>query len=155
MSAEPTSRNFWPLGIVVAFVLFIAGTAALIALASAHRPELVRPDYYEQELRHQDQIERVARTRRLQPPPTVRHDSAANRLTVALPPEHARRGARGRIHLYRPSARGLDRQIELRLDPNGLQTIEAYDLQPGLWKVQVSWSVEALEYYLDQNVIVN
>lgn len=154
MAEENKSRNLWPMGIVAAFVVFIAGTIFLIVLSTSSKPDLVERDYYEQEVRFQGQMDRVERTRRLQPPPTVAFDLAQQHIKISLPTDHASRAASGRIHLYRPSERGMDRQLELRLDANGVQKLETKGMQPGLWKVRISWKVEGQEYYLDQSVIV-
>jgi hypothetical protein len=149
-----STRNPWPLAIIAAFAVFIAGTVALIVLACSHRTDLVSRDYYEQELRYQGQIDRLDRTRRLQPPVSVAYDASQRQICLSLPPEHARREAKGRILLYRPSAAGLDRQIQLALDADGRQTVDVKDLRRGAWKVRVSWTVEGEEYFLDQSLLI-
>lgn len=154
MASAKTSRNLWPLGIVAAFAVFIPATAGLIVLALLHKEELVRPDYYEQEIRYQGQMERLERARGLGGRASVVYDSARGQITIALPAEHALGKAQGRIHLYRPSAAGLDHQFELAPNASGVQTLEAKDLRPGLWKVRVSWSVAAQEYLIDEKIVV-
>ena len=152
MSSAPPTRNPWPVGIGVAFALFIPATAGLILLALANRHELTRPDYYEQELRHQRQMDRAARARELGPAASIAFDAAQQRITVTLPAEHARRLATGHLQLYRPSEAGLDRQVPLALDPDGVQILDVPELRPGLWKVQVAWTVEGRDYLLEQSV---
>ena len=152
MSPAPSTRNFWPVGIVVAFAMFIPVTAGLILLTLANKPELTRPDYYEQELRHQRQMDSAARARELGPAASIAFDAAQQRITVTLPAEHARRVATGHLQLYRPSEAGLDRQVPLALDPDGVQILDVPELPPGLWKVQVAWTVEGRDYLLEQSV---
>ena len=149
-----SSFNPWPLGIVVAFVLFIAGTAGLVVLACCQRSDLVRADYYDQEVRHQAQMERIERTRRNAPDARVTYDAARRAVTVSLPLAQAQHNPAGRIHLYRPSAAKLDRSIPLELDAAGRQILEAADLEPGLWWVQISWTVDGEEFYCDQRMVV-
>ena len=146
--------NPWPLGIVLAFAVFIAGTATLVVLACSQRSDLVRADYYEQEILHQQQIDRLERTQRSAPDARVTYDRARARLEVSLPASQALRGPQGRIHLYRPSAANLDRYIPLDLDASGQQTLDATDLEPGLWRVRVSWSVDQEDFQLDQRLVV-
>ena len=150
---NPT-RNFWPTGIIVACALFVAGTLGLIVVACAQKDDLVRADYYEQELRFQSQIDRVERTRLAAAQATVTLDNAKRCLTIALPPAQAARPITGTIHLYRPSAGALDRSFPLKVDANGLQSLDVAGLAPGLWKVRVSWTVDNQDYYLDQKVVV-
>src|SRR5581483_8278656 len=124
-------RNPWPAGIIAAFALFIAGTAGLVVLASSHRLDLVSADYYEQEIRFQNQIDRVARTRELAADATVNYDEASRTLTISLPHDAASGTIAGRIHLYRPSAAGLDCDLKLELNSDGVQALDASQLQRG------------------------
>jgi nitrogen fixation protein FixH len=59
------------------------------------------------------------------------------------------------VHLYRPSAAGLDRQLALELDAAGVQALDASGLEPGLWRVKVTWSVGGQQYYFDQKVVIS
>jgi hypothetical protein len=154
LHSPPPARNPWPLAIVTVFAVFVAGTGALIALACGHRTDLVSRDYYEQEIRFQGQMDRLRRTRRLQPPASVTYEPARGQIRVSLPPEHASRGAQGRIQLYRPSAASLDCRIDLALDPDGQQAVDVQNLRRGAWKVRVSWTVQGEEYFLDQSLLI-
>ena len=136
----------------MAFALFVPATAGLIVLALANRHELTRPDYYEEELRHQRQMDSAARTRALGEAVSVSFEPVQHRLTVTLPSLHAQHGAKGQVRLYRPSAAGLDREQPLALDPAGVQVLDVPDLRPGLWKVRVAWTVDGQDYQLEQNL---
>jgi nitrogen fixation protein FixH len=146
--------NPWPLGVVLALVLFGAGTAGLVVLACSQRSDLVRADYYDQEIRHQEQMDRLERTRRIAPETRITYDAKKRRVALSLPETHAQRQPKGQIHLYRPSTAELDRRIPLDLDAAGHQILEADSLEPGLWQVQVSWIVDRDEYYFDQRLVV-
>ena len=148
------ARNLWPIGIFAACALFVLGTATLIVVACSQNTDLVSPDYYEQELRFQGQIDRVARTRSSAPQASVAYDAAARSITVSLPPAQARPPVTGRIELYRPSAAGLDRTVKLEPDAHGVQRLDTAGLAPGLWKVRVSWTAAEQTYYLEHKVIV-
>jgi hypothetical protein len=148
----PPPRNPWPMAIVVAFVLFLTGTAGLIALSVGNRMDLVTADYYEQEVRYQEQIDRAQQTRTVK----VRVDYRADqgRIVLRLPPEHAARQPAGSIHLYRPSAAGLDRRMALGVGADGAQSVDTRSLTSGLWRIRITWNVEGKDYYFDQSVIV-
>jgi nitrogen fixation protein FixH len=148
------SRNLWPLGIITTFALFFAGTVGLVVMACSQKVDLVSADYYEQELKFQGRIDRVERTRHAATQAVVAYDAAKKCITVSLPADQARHEVSGRIELYRPSAAGLDREIKLAPDANGVQRLDAAGMAPGLWKVRVSWTVENQDYFLDQKVVV-
>lgn len=151
----PTSRNLWPLGIIVTFVLFFAGTVRLVVMAFSQKVDLVSADYYEQELKFQGRIDRVERTRSAATQGSIAYDAGGKCITVSLPAAQAGHEVSGRIELYRPSAANLDRTVELAPDANGVQRVDAAGMRPGLWKVRVSWTVEKQDYFLDQKVIVS
>ena len=156
MNVNPASpsRNFWPIGISAAFVVFIAGTAGLIVLSTRNNVELVSPDYYEQELRFQNQINRRERTQALQEQVRVAYDAAQHVLTLALPVTHATAHATGEIQLYRPSSAGLDRRIALRLDAHGHQTLDVRALDGGFWRVRVTWRVGQEDFAFEEKVVI-
>jgi hypothetical protein len=149
-----TPRNLWPLGIIVTFALFFAGTVGLIVMACSQKMDLVSTDYYEQELKFQGRIDRVERTRHAVTQAAVAYDPAARCITVSLPAGQAGHEVSGRIELYRPSAAGLDRAVKLEPDTKGVQRVDAAGMVPGFWKVRLSWTVESQDYFLDQKIVV-
>lgn len=148
----PQSRSLWPYAIIAWMALFATGVVSYIVFAQGHRMELVRADYYEQDVRFQERMDRVERTRAMPHPVSVAH--AGGRITLTLPAEHARAGAVGTVELYRPSDARLDRELPLAVDAHGGQTIDARDLRPGLWKVRVSWTAAGEDYFHDESVVI-
>lgn len=150
---KPT-RNFWPLGVTLAFLVFATGTTTLVVIACAHKTDLVTPDYYEQEIKFQGRLDQLNRTAQLSERVNISYDKATRRITIALPVEHASLETTGQIQLYRPSATGLDRELKLELDAGGAQSVDASSLLPGLWKIRVQWTVSDRNYFTDQSVFV-
>ena len=148
------NRSFWPYGIILTFVLFIGGTVSLIVFASSQQVDLVSPNYYEQELKYQQRIDGLDRAKQLGNRASVSYDATSQRLTVCVPAEQVREKLAGQIQLYRPSAAGLDRELKLSPDANGIQTIDSANLERGLWKVRVSWNAGGQDYFVDQKIII-
>ena len=149
-----TSRNLWPLGIIVTFALFFAGTVGLVVMAFSQKVDLVSADYYEQELKFQGRIDRVERTRSAASQATIAYEAGSQCITVSLPARQVGHEVHGHIELYRPSAAGLDREVQLAPGTNGVQRLGTAGMVPGLWKVRLSWTVEHQDYFLDQKVVV-
>ncbi|MCX8089317.1 MAG: FixH family protein [Verrucomicrobiae bacterium] len=147
-------RNPWPLGLILAFALFIAGTAALIAIAASQRSDLVTPDYYEQELRYQTRLDALNRTAPYAGRICVELDAAGQQLQITLPRETLGPDTAGRIELYRPSAAPLDRAWPLQPDADGAQTFDVSGLEPGLWKVRLHWRTAGQDYFLERNLVL-
>ena len=149
-----TTRNLWPLGIILTLAVFITGTVGLVVMACSQRVDLVSPDYYERELKYQGQIDRVERTHRAASQGSVAYDAAGKCITVSLPADQVSLAVWGSIELYRPSAAVMDHAVSLNPDAKGIQRLDASGLAPGLWRVRVSWTSEKQNYYLEQAVFV-
>ena len=146
--------NPWPYAIIGWFVLFVSGLAVWAIVAVRQNMDLVRPDYYEAEIRYQQQIERLKRTSSLRSEISITHDSLRHRLALQLPTGRGAAPAEGTIRFYRPSDARLDFELKLALDAGGNQHIDTTHLQPGFWKVRILWSVGAEEFYFDQPVVL-
>lgn len=147
-------RNPWPYAIMAFFACAITGIVSFVLFANQHRMELVRPDYYEHEVRYQEQIDRVNRTKAIRQQVLVNYDFQKANLTITLPQAQVQVGLAGNIQLYRPSDSKLDQEIKLTPDAEGIQRVDTSKLKAGLWKVRVSWEVAGQEYYFDQSVVV-
>lgn len=146
-------RNLWPIAITGSFALFFIGLVAFIAFASTHKVDLVRNDYYEEELRYQRQFDRVRRTQEFAEGIFIGYDATRQCITLRLPQEHVRQSA-GQIHLYRPSDAKLDQRIPLALDSTATQMLDTRKLRPGLWKVRVQWTSGGQEFFSDQTLVL-
>lgn len=152
---SPAPRfNAWPISIMAFFSVAILGCGTFIAFCSRHPADLISPNYYEEEVRYQGQIDRLQQTQQRSSQAAVVFNAATKRITVSLPAEHSRARPSGQIQLYRPSAVNLDRHLKLETDPAGVQSIDAATLMPGLWKVRVSWTVADRDFFIDQKIII-
>ncbi|HXP59194.1 MAG TPA: FixH family protein [Dongiaceae bacterium] len=149
-----TTRNLWPYGIILTFVLFISGTATLVFVACSQKVDLVSDDYYEQELRYQQQVDRLDHTQNLHGAAAVTFDPAALSITISLPATPVQLPILGRICLYRPSDVRLDREVALAVDAAGTQHVDASKLQTGLWRVRVFWTADGKDYFVDRSIVV-
>ncbi|HEX9047785.1 MAG TPA: FixH family protein [Verrucomicrobiae bacterium] len=143
-----TNRNLWPLGIIGAFVLFFIGMTTVVVIASTHREHLVRADYYEQELKFQNQIDGGARAK--QAGASVELDAVAKKIRVSVPAAQLTQKLSGTIEFYRPSAPELDRAVALAPAADGTQSLDVSQLAAGLWQVRVKWSAAGEGYFLEQ-----
>jgi len=145
-------RNPWPYAIIATFVIFISGTIGLIVMASTQKVDLVSSNYYEQEIKYQTRMDDLDRTKPLGA--TTTYDDAGKRIVILLPAGHAGKNVTGTIQLYRPAASGLDQQFKLEPNASGVQTLDAANLQNGLWKIRVAWNVAGQDYFLDQKLVI-
>jgi nitrogen fixation protein FixH len=131
--------NPWPYAIALYFAIFIGAIAIWITFAVRHDDQLVRSDYYEQELKYQTDIDGQSRGARADV--NVSYDSTRQLVTIALPAPVTS----GSIYFYRPSDAKADRQITLDLK-DGAQKVDVRNFENGLWKVRVTWIKDGAEY---------
>jgi len=146
-------RNLWPASIAGFFVLAITFLATFVVWAVRQREDLVSADYYEREIRYQQQLDSLKRSQSLVAHAVVTFEPAQQVVVITLPAAK-RENATGQVQLYRPSDARMDRELPLALAADGTQKLDARSLADGLWKVRVRWSAGGQEYYLEQPVIV-
>jgi hypothetical protein len=153
MSDSSKKRNPWPIVIVAYFAVFITFIVGFIVFATRQHVDLVRNDYYEEEVHFQQQLERIQRTRDQGGLVAVKYDDTHRCIMLSLPAARER-SASGVIHFYRPSDAALDQDVRLALAADGTQQVDAKKLRGGLWKVRVQWLMDGQEYFFDQALVV-
>ena len=147
-----TTRNYWPLGIVMAFALFIAGMAGVVVIASTHRDHLVSDNYYEQELQFQARIDGLARAQGVGA--TIHYDAAGGRIEVRLPPTPTGQPLSGKLGLYRADDPKSDREFPFASKPSGIQMFDVSTFAAGPWLVRAAWQVDGQDFFLDQKIVI-
>ncbi|MGZ4972799.1 MAG: FixH family protein, partial [Limisphaerales bacterium] len=111
-------------------------------------------DYYEAEIKFQQQIDRVERSRPTEAQLGLNYDAQTAKIVVQLPRD-SQTGASGKIELYRPSDARQDKNIKLAADQNGTQRIDVRGLKSGLWKVRVNWTYAGQEYFVEKPITIS
>ncbi len=148
-------RSLWPYMIIGYFVIFISAMAVWIVFALRQDMDLVRKDYYEEEIRFQKHLDSAVRTQSVRSEVRADYDQAKQSILITLPVGHLAQQPRGSIQLYRPSDAKLDRQFELALDSQGRQLLDVRAIRSGLWKIRVNWNVNGQDFFFDQSLVVN
>ena len=149
-SQNPEKEWKWPLGIFTGYSIFVIGTLSFVFFTFTQKTDLVAENYYEKTLTYQEQITRMQNAQNLDNPLTWRQ--TGRYLNFSFPADQAVAGLDGEIIMFRPSNSDYDRIYEIKTDPEGLQQIDAAELNPGLWKIQVAWNSGGVEYYREANI---
>ena len=144
----------WAWGVIGACAVFICMILAFVFLAFSQRVDLVSKDYYREEIEHQRQIDRVARTGGL--PRDVAWDlrQEEGALVCAFPLDRVEGEVAGTLHFYRPSDAELDRKWKIDLDEEGKQRLPLGEFEAGLWRVKIAWNLGSEEYYSEFSLMV-
>jgi hypothetical protein len=153
MKLFPRIQNPWPVGLVLFFIVFAAYIIGFVIFASVQKMDLVREDYYDQEIRFQKQIDRVQRTAPVLADANIDYDRAGDLVTVRLP-SVKQNNIGGTVSFYRPSDASLDTSVKLGLDPVGHQSVSVRSLSTGLWRVRVQWKMSGQEYFFEKPIVI-
>jgi hypothetical protein len=147
-----TTKNRWPLGIVLVIALFLVVMLSVAGYLMTQDVNLVSEKYYERELVYQTRIKAIERTRALGGDAGI--VSAAGAVIVQYPRSMASATGEGHVLLYRPSDRTSDRTLQIIADTAAQQIIPFTNLSSGLWRIQVQWVMRGDEYYMEQPFMV-
>ena len=149
------NSNRWPIGIAIIYTAFVLFLISFIIFSRFQRVDLVSDNYYEQEIKYQQQLNRIDRAQSLSNPVYWNYDNKIKAVIVNFPPEINPNLVRGNILFFRPSDAKLDNLVPLTLSDTGTQQISTKNLTPGLWKIKVFWQVHDNEYYKEGILIVD
>jgi len=143
----------WGWGVFVFFIIFFTFLGGFIVFSSFVRTDLVEKDYYENELKYQDQIDKMTRTKEAGVTPELIKGAAT--IAIKFPNVQNILDVTGKIHFYRPSNASHDRFYDIVLNENSFQTIEISRLQKGLWILKLDWKVKDISYYYEEEILIN
>ena len=152
--SDTKRKSLWGVGIFVLYSGFVLAVIVVVTFASFQEIQLVEPNYYQQELVYQQQIDRVKRTLELPTSVSFNYNGSTRLLTVNYPPEVERAKLSGDIALIRPSNADLDLSVPVLPDSTGRQEIDASRLAKGLWRVKALWKIDADEYYNEDMIVI-
>jgi hypothetical protein len=150
----PAKRSFWPHAIIGYFALAITGIGVFISWAVRQDMDLVRSDYYEQEILFQRHLDAVNRSKPFAEQIGVSYDAGSEALLLRVPPIHITGDFVGKAHLYRPSNARLDQHFQLRPDAFGRHALHLGEVAPGLWKVRLEWTSGGQGYLSEHSLII-
>lgn len=147
-----TSKNRWPLGIVLVIAIFLLTMLSVAGYLMMQDVNLVTEKYYEKELGYQTRIRAMERTRALGTEAGI--VTTAGAVIVQYPRSMAGMAGEGHVVLYRPSERTSDRSLPIVADTAARQVIPFAPLASGLWRIQVQWTMRGEDYYMEQPFMV-
>ena len=141
----------WGAGIALVYVTFATATVGFVSFALSQPVSLVSDDYYQHALDHDRHQAAAERGQDLGDDVAIVADETARRITVHWRRDRTRPQS-GLATLYRPSDPAWDRRASLVPDPSGTQAISLADLPAGRWILQLSWTSEAGDFYVERTV---
>ena len=139
----------WGKGIVLVFVAFAAIMVSMVTICMKKEDlHLVTQNYYEEEIKYQEHIDKVTNANGLSYEALL-FDKLRKSVSINLP-----LGAKGELHLFRPSDARLDQKLEVDVVNENATVVDLTSLKPGYWLMKLTWSAEGKSYYQEQKITI-
>lgn len=137
----------WGYKIAIGFTMFCLATIGVTVYFMMQKVDVVTENYYEKELKYQDQLDKVARTRALKE--SVDITNTGKELIIKFPNVPDKNLNKDFISLYRPSDNTKDVKIPVLTDSSRTQIVSIERIARGYWKAQINWTSGGSEYYYE------
>lgn len=142
----------WGTGIVIAFGLFMSFILFFVFRVqgnSKYDNELVVEEYYKQDSKFGEEMQKIQNTVNLPEKPSINEDQEG--VKIVFPANFDTQQIKGKVSFYRPSAKKLDFEIPIRLTNTSL-LIPTRDLAGGRWDITLSWTYGNKDYISKKTV---
>ncbi|GGA94716.1 FixH family protein [Puia dinghuensis] len=143
----------WGNKLLLVFVVFGGGISYMVYRCMQTPVDLVSKDYYRDELAYQRVIDGTQRANDLSG--SVKLETTAVGVRLALPREMRYRTITGTVRFYCAADAARDREIALEPDAEGVQDIGRKAVGPGQYTVSVSWQSGGVDYYSQQPFVIH
>jgi hypothetical protein len=140
----------WGTGIAMLYVGFMIGILTLVVMSTRQKIDLVTTNYYEEELRFQGKMDKMARAKALADP--IRWEVKPEGVLVQFPTATDATAPSGTISLYCPSDERKDVSFPIVVNPAGQQLLPAGSIQSGRYTLQIDWQ-QGTETYWSEGVL--
>ncbi|MDF1612241.1 FixH family protein [Stygiobacter electus] len=143
----------WGTGIALTYILFLIAILTMVFIFMNQDVALETNDYYAKGLEYQSQIDKIERTKNLTEQLEILNKN--DQIVFNFPKIFANKIISGEIYFYRPSNNKSDFKSKIDLTDSLQQIIFTKNLEKGLWKIKVDWSVENQNYYNEKILMIN
>lgn len=142
----------WGKRILILYVAFMVMILVMVFRTMNENVDLVSKDYYQQELKFQQQIDRSQQSQSLAEQPKVQVKNGA--VEIKFPESLAKEKLTGKIDFYRPSDSSKDLKFEIQTDSTGTQFVPATNMLTGVYNVQLTWEASGKNYYNELSIYI-
>jgi nitrogen fixation protein FixH len=113
---------------------------------------LVSTNYYEQELKYDEQILKEKNTSELAEDLRLNFDKDKQAIKIQYPSEAV--NLTGEISFVRPDDAKLDFNVKIMSDNTPMQSISTTQMKKGRWNIKVNWRQNERGYYHKQTIFI-
>jgi hypothetical protein len=142
----------WGAGIAILYMGFVVMILLLVGMSASQKIDLVTDEYYEEELRFQDKINKTNHAKALTDP--LAWEVTEQGIHINYPESFRENNLTGTIKLYCPSDNTKDRTFPIKSADHS-QLIAASDLHSGRYYLQIDWQNGKETYWNEGVVVIN
>lgn len=145
--------NFnWGTGILITIIVFMIITLGTVFTFMNEKVDLVTDNYYEKELKYQQQIDKLNRTQEMEMDVDIQLSNAG--IVLTFPDSISGSQISGDVFLYRPSDSGYDITLPVKVQANNQMIISTEKIIKGFWKVKVEWNANNDSFFSEKSLII-
>jgi len=139
----------WGKGITLFIAAFMVFIASMVVFAFTKDADLVRDDYYENELAYDKNKANKVNYQELNKKIVVSKTEAG---IVFQFPESVNSESKGKITFYRPDQKKFDREFELDVDTIHQQILAYKNFKEGYYELQVEWTNGDITFLFEDKI---
>jgi len=141
----------WGKSIVLVFIVFAGFIGTMVYLMTRQKIDLVRDDYYQDEIAYQQHIDRLNRTGTNKTLFAMTYQPDQQQVSFVLPDSLQK----ATITFYRPADRRADFNIVVKQPHPIRKTVSTAKMAKGYWRVQLAWSDGRRDYYKENELFID
>ncbi len=138
----------WGARVAILYIGFVLLILFLVVKSFQVDVDLVTEDYYEQELKFQEIINKKANANKLTIGLT--YVLEGKKISFSFPKDQE--NIKGHIKIYRPSNKNFDRLFKIELDEENVIILELDNSPSGLYKMKIDWESNSIGYYVEKDI---
>lgn len=143
----------WGWRIFITYAIFITFVLSVLYFSTTLNNDKVADNYYDAEIKYQDYIDKLERTKTLEIKPIIIQN--ADYLIIQFDSLKNNESIIGEISLQKPENKKNDKSIKLNLDSNNQHKILMSVLKKGKWNLELRWSENDNSYLINKIIWVN
>lgn len=141
----------WGKGITIFIILFMGFIGSMVYVAFTKNADLVREDYYENELAFDQTKQERDNYKNLGEEIFIEKNESG---ITFLFPEEMRESSEGTIEFYRPDQKKYDREFAIAMNENRMQQFAYENFMEGYYNVSVRWKDRNQKGYIFESSIL-
>ncbi len=138
----------WGHWLTIAIVVMCLGIIFLVYKATSYNYDMVLPNYYEEELKFNDQAQASRNAQELSRSIILTQEK--DYLIVEFPTECIGKTMQGYIQLYRPSDADKDIIVPIQFGRESIQAIPLSKTIHGMYILKTEWKMDGKEYKVEK-----